>query len=450
MVVRSISLRLLLMLLVSMFLLWGTILYFTWWKAGSENNRVYNAELALVAQLLAVATEHESEEFDLDEYQTDLSESGYRFPLLFQVWSHENRLMIRGPEAPDFPLSGSIVDGYTDSEINGKGWRVYTMNLKNHDFRVQVARSHMTSQVLVRDFVVDVIKPLLIALPLSGILWLIVHQGLRPLRDVTRLIRERDYDHLSPVHPTHVPKEIAGMLDALNGLLVRLKLAIDRNSRFTADVAHELRTPIAGMLVQLQSSKDGDKEAHGKSVFEQIKKGLSRLNHVINQLLVLSSIEPGKIRSNFTELDLDMLAQEVLADISPQALSKEIDMALECAEPVTMVGNRELIGLLLGNLVNNAIKFTPNKRHVTITIAHTDGGVAVTVEDEGPGIPDDKKKWVFERLNRLPGGTDTGAGLGLSIVKEICELHQGKISLNDPVQGEGLIVKLFFPGLRKP
>jgi two-component system sensor histidine kinase QseC len=449
MIVRSLSMRLLLLLLMSTLLLWGTILYFTWWRTSSEINQVYNTELALVGQLLAVATEHESEEFDLDEYQTDLSESNYTFPLLFQVWSHENRLMVRGPEAPDFPLSSSTLDGYTDSEINGQMWRVYTLNLTSHDYRVQVARSHLTSHQLVRDFVLDVIRPLLIALPLSGILWLIVHQGLQPLREVTRLIRERDYAHLNPIQPSHVPEEIAGMVDELNRLLARLKQSIDRNSRFTADVAHELRTPIAGMLVQLQSNTNECKEEKDRAGFSQVKEGLSRLNHMINQLLVLASIEPEKIRHSFTKLDLEALAQEVLADISPQALSKDIEMALECSESVTMHGNQELIGILLSNLVSNAIKFTPNKRHVTIKISRVENGVRLVVEDEGQGIPDNKKKWVFERLTRLPGETEAGAGLGLSIVKEICEIHQGDITLSDPEQGSGSIVSLFFPSLRK-
>jgi two-component system sensor histidine kinase QseC len=449
MVVRSISLRLLLMLLVSTLLLWITVLYFTWWKTSSEINRVYNAELALVGQLLAVATEHELDEFDLDDYQADLSESGYDFPLLFQVLSDDNRLMIRGPEAPEFPLADSTADGYTDSRIDGQGWRVYTLNLKNHDFRVQVARSHAASMELARYFVLDVIKPLLIALPLSGILWLVVHQGLQPLREVTRLIKARDYGHLNPVQLSHVPKEIAGIVDALNGLLVRLKQAIDRNSRFTADVAHELRTPIAGMLVQLESSVNSYREVNDRKTFERIRKGLNRLNHVINQLLVLASIEPENIRYSFAELDLELLAQEVLADISPMALSKRIDMALVSSGPVTMKGNRELIGLLIGNLVSNAIKFSPSKRHVTVTVAHAKEGVAMSVEDEGPGIPDDRKEWVFERLKRLPGETETGAGLGLSIVKEICELHQGNIVLSDPEQGSGLIVNVFFPILSK-
>ncbi|MES9990977.1 MAG: ATP-binding protein [Candidatus Thiodiazotropha sp.] len=450
MVVRSISQRLLLMLLISILLLWSTILYFTWWRTSSDINRVYNAELALVAQLLAVATEHESEEFDLDEYQTDLSASGYTFPLLFQVWSRENRLMVRGPEAPDIPLSNSTSDGYTDNEIEGAGWRVYTLNLKDKSYRVQVARSHMTSRQLVQDFVLDVIKPLLIALPLSGILWLVVRQGLQPLREVTRLISERDYNHLNPVKPSQVPEEIAGMVEELNGLLARLKEAIDRNSRFTADVAHELRTPIAGMLVQLQTTTNGVMDAERKRSFELVKKGLNRLSHVVNQLLVLASIEPDKIRFDFAELDLQALAEEVLAEISPQALSKEVDISLECGGPVTMQGNRDLIGILLGNLVSNAIKFTPNKSRVTVRLSHAEEGVALSVEDEGPGIPDDKKKWVFERLNRLPGEKrDMGVGLGLSIVKEICELHQASIILDDPGQRSGLIVKLFIPVLSK-
>lgn len=449
MIVRSLSMRLLLMLLISTLLLWGTILYFTWWRTSSEINQVYNAELALVGQLLAIATEHESDEFDLDEYQTDLNESMYTFPLLFQVWSHDSRLMIRGPEAPDFPLSSSTLDGYTENEINGQMWRVYTLNLTNHDFRVQVARSHLTSHQLVRDFVVDVVRPLLIALPLSGILWLIVHQGLQPLREVTRLIRERDYAHLNPIRPSHIPKEIAGVVDELNRLLARLKQSIDRNSRFTADVAHELRTPIAGMLVQLQSGINESEEEKGRPGFSQVKRGLNRLNHVINQLLVLASIEPEKIRHGFTELDLETLAQEILSDISPQALSKDIEMALECSESVSMQGNRELIGILLSNLVSNAIKFTPNKSSVTIKITRLENGVRLIVEDQGQGIPDDMKKWVFERLNRLPGETEAGAGLGLSIVKEICEIHQGSITLSNPEQGSGLIVNLFFPSLIK-
>ncbi|MCU7919499.1 MAG: sensor histidine kinase N-terminal domain-containing protein [Candidatus Thiodiazotropha sp. (ex Epidulcina cf. delphinae)] len=449
MIVRSIRFRLLLMLLLSVLLLWGTILWFTWQRTGSEINRVYDNELALVAQLLAVATEHESEEFDLEEYQADLSESGYEFPMLFQVWSHQNRLMVRGPNAPDHPLTTLIDDGYSDSEFRGEGWRVYTFNLSHHDYRIHVARAHAVSRELVEAFVQDVIKPLLIALPLSGMLWFVVHRGLYPLREVTRLIAERDFEHLNPLRTEHVPEEISGFVDELNALLARLRRSIERNGRFTADVAHELRTPIAGMQVQLQSSATGRTQEERERGIQQMKNGLDNLNHVINQLLILASIEPEKIRNNFKEVDLEEVAQEVMAELSPEALGKKIEMELRCSGVVCIDGNRQLIAIMLNNLVSNAIKFSPQEGNVAIQIVGATRGVNLCVEDTGPSIPDDRKKWVFERLNRLPGETEGGAGLGLSIVQEICELHRASIILSDHEVGDGLIVSLFIPILRK-
>ncbi|MCU7906060.1 MAG: sensor histidine kinase N-terminal domain-containing protein [Candidatus Thiodiazotropha sp. (ex Epidulcina cf. delphinae)] len=450
MIIRSIRFRLLLMLLLSVLLLWGTILWFTWLHTGSEINRVYDYELELVAQLLAVATEHELEEFGLDDYQADLSESGYDFPMLFQVWSQQNRLMVRGPGAPDHPLTTSIDDGYSDSEIKGEGWRVYTFNLSRHDYRIQVARAHAESRELVEAFVLDVIKPLLIALPLSGMLWFVVHQGLYPLREVTRLIAERDYEHLNPLRTERVPEEVSGLVDELNALLARLRRSIERNSRFTADVAHELRTPIAGMLVQLHSSATGRTDEEREQGIRQVKKGLDNLNHVINQLLVLASIEPEKIRSNFKKIDLEDVAQEVMVELSPEALSRKISMELRCSGTVYIDGNRQLIAIMLNNLVSNAIKFTPHEGKVAIHIVCVARGATLCVEDAGSGIPDDRKKWVFERLNRLPGKTGGGIGLGLSIVREVCELHRASITLSDHEVGDGLIVSLFIPNLRKP
>ena len=449
MFVRSIRLRLLLMILLSVLLLWSVTIGFTWWRTSKDINQVYDAELKLVAELLAVATEHELDEFDLEDYQADLSESGYTFPMLLQVWSHENRLVIRGPGAPEHPLTSSVANGYSDSVFNGEGWRVYTLNITEYNYRVHVARAHAMSQALAKSFVQDVMKPLLIVLPLSGMLWFIVQQGFRPLRSVSRLIAERDYDHLHPVPAERVPEEVSTLVDELNALLARLKTSIERNSRFTADVAHELRTPVAGMLVQLQSSVTGRTDEERERGIEQIRKGLNQLNHVISQLLILASIEPERIRKHFEEFDLGMVAEDVLAEISPLALNKKIEMELASEKNVLLEGNRQLIGIMLSNLVSNAIKFTPEGGEIVIRIAVVPEGIWLTVEDAGPGIPDDKKKWVFERLNRLPGETESGSGLGLSIVLEICELHRGSITLSDREVGQGLIVNLFLPDLRQ-
>ncbi|MCG8017027.1 MAG: ATP-binding protein [Candidatus Thiodiazotropha sp. 'RUGA'] len=447
--IRSIRLRLLVMISFSILLLWGATFGFTWWRTSLDINLVYDAELKLVAELLAVATEHELEELDLEDYQINLSESGYDFPLLLQVWSDDNKLVIQGPGTPDNVLTSSVQDGYSDSEFDGEGWRVYTLNIPEYNYRIHVARGHAVSEALVSSFVQDVVKPLLIVLPLSGMLWFIIQQGFRPLRSVSRLIGERDYDYLNPVTAEHIPEEVADLVDELNALLTRLKVSIERNNRFTADVAHELRTPIAGMLVQMQSSVTGRTDEEREKGLAQINKGLNHLNHVVNQLLILASIEPEKIRMQFEVFDLVSVAEEVMSDISPMALTKQVEMELIADDQIQLNGNREMLAIMLSNLVTNAMKFTPGGNKISVFIKNHYKGVELAVEDSGPGIPDDKKKWVFERLNRLPGETESGSGLGLSIVKEICELHQGIITLQDRKDGHGLIVNLFLPHLRQ-
>lgn len=446
--IHSIRFRLLVMILLSVLLLWTAVLCFTWWRTSQDINSVYDAELIQVAKLLAVATSHEAEEHDLEDYNADLSDAGYSFPLIFQIWNHHDRLMVRGPDAPELPLTDSLADGFTDAYFGGSGWRIYTMNLPTDKFRVQVARAHDVMERMVSDFVIDVIKPLLLALPLFGMLWYVVHRGLAPLRHVSNLIAERDYGHLSPVQVDHIPEESSRLVDEINALLVRLKESIDRNSRFTADVAHELRTPIAGMLVQLQFTDSDLTDSERQRVIEKVRSGLKRLNHVVNQLLTLASIEPEKIRQTFEPLELGEVAGEVLADLSPAALEKGIELELDAAEPVELTGNRQLIGILISNLLQNAINFTPADGSVKVHLANVTNGVELVVEDSGPGIPDDRKSWVFERLNRVPAGG--GSGLGLSIVKEICKVHHASISLSDATGGgSGLVVNLFLPRLSK-
>ena len=434
------------MILLTVFTLWAAVLLFTWWRADSDINNVYDAELEQVAKLLAVATAHEAAEHDLDEYEADLSMSGFKFPLIFQIWNHSDRLMVKGPDAPGHPLSPSISDGFSDVDIDGKGWRVYTMNLKTEDFRVQVARSDVERERLVNAFVLDVMKPLLLSLPMLGMLWLVVHRGLEPLHQVSRLIAERDYSHLLPVTVEKIPEESARLVEEINALLLRLRSSIERNSHFTADVAHELRTPIAGMLVQLQSDEAGLDDKDRSQIISKVRQGLERLSHVVNQLLVLASIEPEKIRQSFEKVDLSQAAGEVMSELAPVALAKDVELSLESGPSAVIYGNPELIGILISNLVGNAIKFTPEGGNVNVALKVEEEGVAFSVEDTGPGIPEDKKVWVFERLNRT--SKSVGSGLGLSIAQEICQLHQAKIVLQDRKDGPGLFVNLFFPLLR--
>jgi signal transduction histidine kinase len=243
----------------------------------------------------------------------------------------------------------------------------------------------------------------------------------------------------------HIPEESASLVEEINALLSRLSASIERNSRFTADVAHELRTPIAGMLVQLQSVDGSLSEEERGLVVDKVQHGLVNLNHVINQLLILASIEPEKIRQTFERIDLRAVSSDVLSELSPLALEKKIELELLAESSVFIEGNPQLINILLSNLISNAIKFTPESGSVIVHVANVTNGISLSVEDTGPGIPEEKKAWVFERLNK--GSKGGGSGLGLSIVKEISHLHQASITLNDKMEDSGLIVTLFLPAL---
>lgn len=474
---NSIRFRLLLMILFTVLLLWAGVLFTTWWRTNRNINEVYDTELRQIARLLTVATEHEIRESDLKDYAGDLvqvaellalataregqeaQEEGikghgsdlvygiYDYPLIFQIWDHDEHLIVRGPGAPEYPISATESDGFSNVTGNDVGWRVYTMNLPDKSFRIQVARSQKSMRGMVNGFVIDVIKPLLLVLPFFGMLWWVVHRGLEPLRQVSRLIAERDHSHLNPVVVEGIPEESSFLVEEINALLMRLRTSIDRNSRFTADVAHELRTPIAGMLVQLQSDEVGLDEEVRSQIIKRVKGGLEHLGHVVNQLLVLASIEPDRILQTFQQVDLAGIARDRMADLTPLALEKDIDIELEADEFCSTFGNRELLGVLISNLINNAIKFTRKEGKILVTITSTTNGISLTVTDTGPGIPEEKKAWVFERLNK--GSRSGGSGLGLSIVKEVCQIHQASISLHDRKEGTGLIVNLFLPRLSK-
>ena len=462
------------MILLTVLLLWGVVFGVTWWRANADINRVYNGELMQVAKLLAVTTAHEVAEQDLEEYADDLAEvaerlaaaaayeseltgfggqkadlitSGYGNMMIFQIWNNDEQLIAKAPGAPTHPLSLRDIDGFSEATFNNVTWRIYTLNLFNENFRIHVARSLTAINSQVNAFVIDIVKPLLIVVPLFGMLWLVVHRGLEPLRQVSRLVAERDYRHLNPVLVEGIPEESSRLVDEINALLSRLEDSIERNGRFTADVAHELRTPIAGMLVQLQTDDCGLDDVERSQIIEKVKHGLVHLGHVVNQLLVLASIDPERIRRSFESVDLAAIAGEMMSELSPLALAKNIEIELDAPDRVHAFGNQDLLGVMISNLVNNAIKFTPEGGHILVNITHSDDGISLSVEDNGPGIPDDKKAWVFERLNRL--STGGGSGLGLSIVKEICQLHQATIELRDKSHASGLIVNLFLPRLSK-
>ncbi|MCB1751406.1 MAG: sensor histidine kinase N-terminal domain-containing protein [Gammaproteobacteria bacterium] len=442
---QSLRIRLLTLILISFVSGWLIISAFALWRATGRATALFDDQLSQLADLLAVITVHESEETDLHRLEADLRQSGVPYTPLFQVWSAGGRLLLRGPQAPHVPLSANIGRGYSDETLGKYRLRVYTRHTDDGRHMIQVAQEVAGRQTQLRAFVWSSLTPLLLALPMTGLLWFAIERALTPLNRLAVEIGARSTDNLDPIDHTRVPAEVTELVKAINSLFLRLRSSLERYSRFTADAAHELRTPLAGSMAQIQAALDAHDVQEQTDSLRQALNGLSQLHRLMEQLLIIAKLEPDAAEMTFTEVDLNSLAIEVASEYAPGALEKGIDLELVAAQPVMLHAVRDLIAVALRNLLDNAIRATPRGGKIVLHLLPLKNSVLLQVEDTGSGIPDPEKTWVFERFHRLPGTGGEGSGLGLSIVRSAVALHRGTISLQDRDQGQGLLVKIEFP-----
>jgi len=235
--------------------------------------------------------------------------------------------------------------------------------------------------------------------------------------------------------------------DALNGLLDRLSRALSLQRRFVADAAHELRTPLTALKLQAQMAARAGSEAERRQALARLQEGIDRAAHLVSQLLVMARLEP-EAEAEWVALDLDALVKQVLIDLSPVAESRSIDLGLTDTLPLSLIGHAEPLRVLVSNLIDNAVRYTPVGGRVDVALqkeGHAAGTWALlTISDTGPGIPLAERERVFRRFYRLAGTAAPGSGLGLAIVREIVRRCQGQIVLLD-APGGGLRVEVRLP-----
>lgn len=308
---------------------------------------------------------------------------------------------------------------------------------------VQVAETVVKRRILAQEIVIGMLLPQLILLALAAALvWVGVGRGLRPLESLVEAIRRRSHRDLRPLAERAAPEEVQPMVDAINGLLDRLGATLVAQRRFVADAAHQLRTPLAGLKTQTELAlRESDPQALTHSL-TQIHSATERSAHLVNQLLALARAEPGSDRPDrFQSLDLAQLARETTAEWVTAALRRSIDLGFEGGrEPALVVGDAVLLRELLSNLLDNAIRYTPAGGHVTVRVAADADAVALTAEDNGPGISEAEREKVFERFYRVLGSGAEGCGLGLAIVREIVERHSAQVYIEPAAAGAGTTV----------
>lgn len=334
------------------------------------------------------------------------------------------------------------------------GWlgAVGTAYVDVHDKVLELLEEHEQEGVpdakvreeLAEHLLTTMLTPLLFGLPLlGGWLWLATWRGLKPLDEVAEELTRRAPERLDPVTPVAAPREVRPLLDALNALFARVDRAMQNERAFTADAAHELRTPLAAICAQAQVAARARDAAERDHALAQLSASARRASHLVEQLLTLARLDPAS-PPMMSDVRLDRLAAEVCADHGATALEKNITLELDAPQPVSIEGNEAMLRILLRNLIDNAVRYTPAGGKVEVGVTAHSGEVRLVVTDSGPGIPADKRAEALRRLHRLAGQEIEGSGLGLSIVARIAELHDARLELTDGIGQPGLTVQVTF------
>ncbi|WP_082672768.1 ATP-binding protein [Luteimonas abyssi] len=367
----------------------------------------------------------------------------YETKLAFQVRDASGTLVLRSDSGPASPLA-PLAPGFSNQVIDGAHWRTFTLRAPTGRWYQSAELSDIRAE-LAADIAEGTLLPLLLAVPAMALLvWGLVGWSLRGLQRVTAEVEARAADRLAPLQPGGVPREVQGVIGAIDRLLARLDAALQRERRFIADAAHELRTPIAALKVHVDNLRGADDPVDRAASQGQLDIAVARVERLVEQLLQLSRVEPGVHADPPRPVDLHALARTHLDERHALDTTRRLEIELE-GGPCVIAGDEPALDALVGNLIDNACRYAPVGGNVRIQVSRDDTHALLVVEDSGPGIPAEARARVFERFHRELGTGAVGSGLGLSIVHQVLERHCGSIALDAaPVLG-GLRATVHLP-----
>lgn len=370
-----------------------------------------------------------------------------RQKFIFQSWDDHGKLVINSQSFNENIILKNVPFGFSDKRIGNDNWRIYATYDKARHIKVIIGELYNIRRQLADDIARNNAYILLITYPIFGIVvWLMIDYALASISRVADAISNRASTYLEPVSMMDIPKEIKPLVAELNQLFLRLKLAFERNKRFAADAAHELRTPLAALKTNLQVALKTANQEEKELAFKKVLESVDRSSHVVAQLLTLSRLGEEEGLTDIKPFDLHKLSTEIIAYLAPYAIEKDIELELLPPPKSTIIlGNEISIGILIRNIVDNAIRYTPENGSIQIAIIDVTNSIIFRVIDTGTGVPQELRDRIFERFYRILGTKTSGSGLGLAIVNQIAKLHHAKISLKTPESGIGLQFDVAFP-----
>jgi len=366
--------------------------------------------------------------------------------LAFQIWTADGALIQRSANTAEAPIT-DFQSGYRDENFAGYRWRVLSRFDTRSKLWLLVAERIDIRLGLTEKIVVQAVLPIVLSLPLvAAIIWLLVGNGLSLVRKLAKELSAKRADDLSRLDSDDPPSELVPVVDAINDLLRRLNESVQRERRFSADAAHELRTPLSAIKVHVHNLKQEFPERAGE--LQVLDRDLGRLAHLIDQIMLLYRMAPEHYQATMKPVDLHALVQSVIGELFSEIDRRHQTISLTgVSQEIT--GDVVSLNILLRNLILNAVKYSPEHASIKISVDREVPGVRLDVRDTGPGIPPAEINQVFNRFHRVGGDRHPsdvdGCGLGLSIVQHIADLHHANIRMQNNDSTPGLTVSVFFP-----
>ena len=349
--------------------------------------------------------------------------------MIIQIWRADGVMLYRSPQGRLLPPQTVI--GFSDTVAGGEPYRIYALRTATQVVQVAQqteARGRMAGQLALR----AVLPVALLAPVLMLIVWWVVGRAIGPIERVRRQVAARRPDDLGPLPTAGLPAEVRPLVGEMNGLLTRLSDAWDALTHFTADAAHELRSPLAALRLQAQSLQRAPDDATRAIATERLLAGIDRATRLVEQLLALARQEGAARDAPRTPVDLVALAHAAADDARPEALRRAVALALDAPAPAMVQGQPEALAVLLRNLLDNALRHTPEGGQVRVQVvpAAQGAGPVLAVDDSGPGIAPEDRDRVLARFYRVPGTPGHGSGLGLAIVAAVAERHGARLHID--------------------
>lgn len=367
-------------------------------------------------------------------------ESDEHFDFVVRVWTNEGMRVFES--AAHLALPQRAVMGFSNVPAHGSTYRVFSLQSRDHV--IQVAQDMAVRRDMARSLAWRSVLPVAVMAPLLMLLvWWSVSFTLAPLAHVRSQLTQRRADELSEIEASGLPDELSPLILDLNALLRRLKRAFDAQGHFVAEAAHELRSPLAALKLQVHSLQRAGDEKARELALSRLSAGIERATHLVEQLLELARQETTQA-SSAQPVNLADIARSVIVDMAAQAAQRGVDVGLGPVTEDCVLGLSDALYILMRNLLDNAIKYAPTGGTVDLQIARSPTGVVLCVEDDGPGVAEDEQERVLDRFYRTANARPEGSGLGLAIVKAIADWHGATIQINRSPRLGGLRVSIGF------